>query len=287
MIARMGDVAAVASGKVCSGCGRWLHLSRFSPKKQGKLGRAPRCRSCNATRVREEQRARRVVGLCHVIGCEETPTSGIKCETHAAKQREHNARYYEENHEKIRERRARCSEENREKARERLARYRAEKTARTDDELAADWARLRPSGRKRCRRCREELPRESFAIARMEPDGRERVCRSCASVKLLAAALPLWEELDACRCYLCEDSIAHDELNIEHMVARRNGGSDEAWNLRPAHASCNSSKNARPLLDVIATREDVDLNGLRNWDTYDGSTGERLGSFGELLDALA
>lgn len=45
-------------------------------------------------------------------------------------------------------------------------------------------------------------------------------------------------------CHLCGKPGAN---TADHLIARRYGGPNELWNLRPAHKSCNSSRGARPL----------------------------------------
>lgn len=36
-------------------------------------------------------------------------------------------------------------------------------------------------------------------------------------------------------------------LTVDHVVPRSLGGGDELANLRPAHSSCNKSRQARPV----------------------------------------
>jgi hypothetical protein len=51
--------------------------------------------------------------------------------------------------------------------------------SRTDKQIAADRARLRTSGRKRCPRCRRELAFDAFAVCRRAADGLQSWCRTC------------------------------------------------------------------------------------------------------------
>lgn len=46
------------------------------------------------------------------------------------------------------------------------------------------------------------------------------------------------------RCHLCGRLGA---TTADHVVPRRDGGSDDLLNLRPAHLSCNSARGAMPL----------------------------------------
>lgn len=49
------------------------------------------------------------------------------------------------------------------------------------------------------------------------------------------------------RCWLCGAEItAVQPWDVDHVLPRSQGGSDELRNLRPAHASCNRSRGARP-----------------------------------------
>jgi 5-methylcytosine-specific restriction endonuclease McrA len=40
-------------------------------------------------------------------------------------------------------------------------------------------------------------------------------------------------------CYWCGTAIAEDQFSVEHLVARRFGGTNALANLRPAHRACN------------------------------------------------
>jgi len=48
-------------------------------------------------------------------------------------------------------------------------------------------------------------------------------------------------------CHLCGGEIEDGEFNLDHLVPRSRGGSDEPWNLRPAHRACNVRRGNRPL----------------------------------------
>lgn len=50
---------------------------------------------------------------------------------------------------------------------------------RTDAEVAANRARLRPTGVKTCNRCHEERPFSDFGEDRSRPDGLWQACRPC------------------------------------------------------------------------------------------------------------
>lgn len=61
-------------------------------------------------------------------------------------------------------------------------------------------------------------------------------------MRLRAAVLATW----GLRCWLCGDDLDDQGWDIDHVVPRSRGGSDDLSNLRPAHARCNRSRGAGP-----------------------------------------
>jgi 5-methylcytosine-specific restriction endonuclease McrA len=50
-------------------------------------------------------------------------------------------------------------------------------------------------------------------------------------------------------CWLCGQAIeAGQAWHVDHVVPRKAGGSDDVRNLRPAHASCNLKRGAKPAI---------------------------------------
>lgn len=48
-------------------------------------------------------------------------------------------------------------------------------------------------------------------------------------------------------CWLCGEPIRPGQAwHVDHVVARKAGGTDDVRNLRPAHASCNLRRGAKP-----------------------------------------
>lgn len=43
-------------------------------------------------------------------------------------------------------------------------------------------------------------------------------------------------------CALCGQYVPDGEKSVDHIVRRRDGGSNKIWNLQLTHAKCNSSK---------------------------------------------
>lgn len=50
-------------------------------------------------------------------------------------------------------------------------------------------------------------------------------------------------------CHLCGKPIAVGQQSADHKIPRSKGGSDDISNLRPAHRSCNSARQDKPLSD--------------------------------------
>jgi len=123
---------------------------------------------------------------------------------------------------------------------------RARYAARTEIEILADRARLRPDGLKRCRKCRESLPFDAFSVASARPDGLQLTCRICADSRgHLAKVAVHTDDHDGYRCYLCDGPAEH----VDHVVPLALGGLDVPENCRWACAECNCSKRATPLFD--------------------------------------
>jgi predicted restriction endonuclease len=49
------------------------------------------------------------------------------------------------------------------------------------------------------------------------------------------------------RCAYCGNSIAYKEMQVDHILAKANGGEDELKNLNPLCRSCNHYKRAESL----------------------------------------
>ena len=131
-------------------------------------------------------------------------------------------------------------------------------STRTEEQVLADRARLRPDGVKRCRKCREALPLDAFSVASARPDGLQQNCRTCADPwGHLAMATVHTDDHDGYRCYLCDGPAEH----VDHVWPLALGGQDVPENCRWACAECNLSKNATPL---FTWRPDL-LALVRDW----------------------
>lgn len=47
------------------------------------------------------------------------------------------------------------------------------------------------------------------------------------------------------KCVSCKKLFKKDAITIDHRIPKRDGGTDDLWNLQPMCRSCNSSKRDR------------------------------------------
>jgi 5-methylcytosine-specific restriction enzyme A len=93
---------------------------------------------------------------------------------------------------------------------------------------------------------------------------------------------PGWQRFDAAyravreqiladeeRCWLCyQPGDEHDPLEVDHVVPKAQGGSDDRSNLRAAHRSCNRRRRGRRSAASLSAPssagepEPLDLGGL-------------------------
>lgn len=144
-----------------------------------------------------------------------------------------------------------CSRENSpvSKHTENARKRRKRNKLRTDEEIAKDRRRLRKDGTKRCRSCRLHRLFFEFYNERGETDGMSTRCSNC--VKDNTRRYHTKPHLDhwklkgiPVKCYVCGDI---DNLDIDHVIPKSLGGSDEPFNRLPLCEYHNSSKNARTL----------------------------------------
>ena len=45
------------------------------------------------------------------------------------------------------------------------------------------------------------------------------------------------------RCAICGGWVCKSDLDVDHRLPKRKGGTDDLWNLQPTHKHCNRSKN--------------------------------------------
>lgn len=198
------------------------------------------CRDCGEDRVAEMVRHRGMLGG-HDTRCR-------------ACHRKRARRYRAANPEAERECQRRYRAANREAERDYNRQYRATLAARTDEQLADAACESHPLGTKQCRGG-HLAPVAAFGVDRTRRDGLRMYCRECwaakAAERYRRAAEAYWAEHGIPdRCTYCLGPAEHRD----HVVPLRLGGADALWNLRPACAACNLSKNASPLPEWLATR---------------------------------
>lgn len=76
--------------------------------------------------------------------------------------------------------------------------------------------------------------------------------------KWFAANRPAWNGLYRCTC--CGQYFPKTEIDIDHIVPRNKGGTDELWNLQPMCRHCNRSKSD----DTTKTGRDLAFNVAKN-----------------------
>ena len=111
---------------------------------------------------------------------------------------------------------------------------------RTPEECDADFARLRPSG-KPCTGCGELLSAKAFSRNWTSSDGRERRCAPCTvrhrHLKRDRKLRAHWEArgINPAACLYCDAPASE----LEHVLPKALGGSDDPSNLAPACPACN------------------------------------------------
>ncbi|MDX3414954.1 HNH endonuclease [Streptomyces sp. MD20-1-1] len=103
--------------------------------------------------------------------------------------------------------------------------------------------------------CGRMLTRGDFHAQRSAADGRYPLCKDCTARRQAADRLAILDALldeGHDRCHICQGPFLEgDDWELEHIVARRNGGEDALPNWALSHPSCNASKNARDPWEVL------------------------------------
>ncbi len=67
-------------------------------------------------------------------------------------------------------------------------------------------------------------------------------------------------------CHICGQPILNNQkMSLDHYIPRSHGGTDDAENLLPAHAICNSIKNDMMPNDFEQKKKELYQNALENW----------------------
>lgn len=216
--------------KACSVCREVKALGEFGKNRSRKDGLQGECRAC-----------RREMGRTY------------RSRRDPEKQREYHARWARANPERVREngrkQARRRYERDPSSHRARMKATAVARAARSEAEVKAAQARLRPDGLKKCRVCALDRPLVEFSLDRKRADGLQPECRACNNRGLLdvPGLLTLWEDLDLWRCVYCDGPFQH----VDHSLARARGGTDDPENLVPACATCNLSKSDRSLGEFL------------------------------------
>lgn len=215
------DGSITSYSKTCTRCRVTKLMDEFGREGRSTDGRTPACKTCHRERDRRY----------HADNADNPE--------YRERKREHARRYREADPEKTREHVRRFYEANPEKMREYDRRKRAAYANRTDAEVLADRARLRPDGLKKCR-AGHFTPLDEFRDDRAQADGLHGLCRA-HDTKLLKHAIDRWEELDLWRCIYCDAPFE----DIEHSIPRSRAAEfglddpDDINNLVPSCSACN------------------------------------------------
>lgn len=142
-----------------------------------------------------------------------------------------------------------------EKIKEYRKKHRLALSNRSNEEISIDQLKLRPTGTKVCRKCRESKPLCNFSVKRNEKDGLRTTCKQC-DIMLSRyygkkVYIDYWtiNEIPL-ECYVCGGKWTE----VDHVIASSRGGSDDPCNRLPICKPCNSSKNANPLEEWLIVK---------------------------------
>lgn len=63
---------------------------------------------------------------------------------------------------------------------------------------------------------------------------------------------------DGMNCFFCFKRMSENDMTVEHLVSKQNGGPDHMDNLVLAHAECNRKAANLPLIEKIKIRENYE-----------------------------
>ena len=144
---------------------------------------------------------------------------------------------------------------------ERQADIRHRYRSRTDEQVRRDRARLRPENVKGCRECRKVLPLEEFYRSRQSPDGLGVHCKTCDRIKNYSLTDTQHRKIIARSggwCIYCAGPYEH----LDHVLAKKHGGTNDPVNLVVSCERCNLSKLDSMLRDWWPRHFREHLNGV-------------------------
>lgn len=104
--------------------------------------------------------------------------------------------------------------------------------------------------------CGRLLTRGDFYRYRRSNDQRQSRCKKCDVDRRYRAECRDAHGLpENAVCHLCGlDGMTEGNAHADHLIPRSRGGSDDASNLRWAHAACNISRGNKPLTSIQLSR---------------------------------
>ncbi len=147
------------------------------------------------------------------------------------------ARYRERNPEAIREAAARYREKNREKIRAYNREYQAR--LREDPAYQQHQRDLMTATQRADPDRASEIRRRSY-----EKHAEKRRAERRASYRVDRAEI---YERGKGRCHICKEHVDSDSFEVDHIIPRKFGGSDDASNLAISHRACNRKKATKML----------------------------------------
>ena len=199
--------------KICPKCSLSKAASEFHNNKRNQDGLSSWCKLCNKQRYADNQERLN---------------------------EENKARYWADPE---RARRIQAERRNpivhREGERERALRYKN----RSFQEIAADRARLRPNGKKKCRKCLNEKVFEDYGTNSRLADGLHSECKLCR--QLTPNRLQRIARFKSRGIYLACSYCGGPYEHIDHVWPVALGGLDVAENLLPSCSACNFKKSSK------------------------------------------
>lgn len=127
-------------------------------------------------------------------------------------------------------------------------RRRRKNLKRTSDQIESDRRSTRPSGKKKCKKCKTIHTLDRFYNDRGSKDGLGDLCKPCSkeATRTIRRApyLAYWRSNSIPQeCYLCGGSYDH----VDHVIPLELGGPDELSNMLPMCTLHNVGKSDTPL----------------------------------------
>lgn len=207
-------------GGTCGVCNRTVQKHDLAPRESVKDGYILQCRPCATKSYAEYQADNRDAYRAYMKS------------------------WYEDNREGVLARARQWTIDNPGATAKRRAIY----SARTTEQISSDRNRIRPTGSKQCRKCRESLPFDDFYADISRDDGLRTSCIACYKRlnkdKYRRTWIDYWESKGIpLECIYCAGPYEH----ADHFIPIARGGPDDMSNIFPSCGRCNWSKNVTPV----------------------------------------